>query len=295
MDIASITGKYIEDLNNVKRYSYNTIKSYRTDLEEFRAYCADHSKQELNNISEKFIKSFLMTLSEKGTGKKSICRKLASIRGLFKYAIQQELIQVNPTSLISNPKSAKKLPEIASESSILNIYQLVEEENDEYDGKLIKTIIELLYGCALRIDELCKLNNIDLDLTERVLRVKGKGSKIRIVPVGGKSVSIINDYLTIKISNGGKEALLITKKGNRIYARYVHRIVNRYLSKVTDLKKKSPHILRHSAATHMLDNGADLRAVKEILGHENLSTTQIYTHVSVERLKSAYKKAHPKS
>jgi integrase/recombinase XerC len=295
MDIASITGKYIEDLNNVKRYSYNTIKSYRTDLEEFRAYCADHSKQELNNISEKFIKSFLMTLSEKGTGKKSICRKLASIRGLFKYAIQQELIQVNPTSLISNPKSAKKLPEIASESSILNIYQLVEEENDEYDGKLIKTIIELLYGCALRVDELCKLNNIDLDLTERVLRVKGKGSKIRIVPVGGKSVSIINDYLTIKISNGGKEALLITKKGNRIYARYVHRIVNRYLSKVTDLKKKSPHILRHSAATHMLDNGADLRAVKEILGHENLSTTQIYTHVSVERLKSAYKKAHPKS
>jgi integrase/recombinase XerC len=295
MDIASITEKYIEDLNNVKRYSYNTIKSYRTDLEEFRAYCADHSKQELNNISEKFIKSFLMTLSEKGTGKKSICRKLASIRGLFKYAIQQELVQVNPTSLISNPKSAKKLPEIASKSSILNIYQLVEEENDEYEGKLIKTIIELLYGCALRVDELCKLNNIDLDLTERVLRVKGKGSKIRIVPVGGKSVSIINDYLSIKISNGGKEALLITKKGNRIYARYVHRIVNRYLSKVTDLKKKSPHILRHSAATHMLDNGADLRAVKEILGHENLSTTQIYTHVSVERLKSAYKKAHPKS
>jgi integrase/recombinase XerC len=295
MDISSITEKYIEDLKNVKRYSYNTIKSYRTDLEEFGEYCIDHSKLELKNISEKFIKSFLMTLSEKGTGKNSICRKLASIRGLFKYAVQQELLQVNPTSLVTNPKSAKKLPEITSESSILTIYQLVEEEKDEYEARLIKTIIELLYGCALRVDELCKLNNLDLDLTERVLRVKGKGSKIRIVPVGGKSVSVIKEYLSVKKSNGGKEALLITKKGNRIYSRYVHRIVNRYLSKVTDLKKKSPHILRHSAATHMLDNGADLRAVKEILGHENLSTTQIYTHVSIERLKSAYKKAHPKS
>jgi integrase/recombinase XerC len=295
MDIVSITEKYIEYLSNIKRYSYNTIKSYRTDIEEFGAYCIDHSKLQLENISEKFIKSFLMTLSEKGTGKKSISRKLASIRGLFKYAFQQELLQVNPASLISNPKSARKLPEITSESSILNIYKLVEEEKDEYEAKLIKTMIELLYGCALRVDELCSLNNIDLDLTERVLRVKGKGSKIRIVPVGGKSVSIINDYLFIKKSNGGKEALLITKKGNRIYPRYVHRIVKKYLSKVTDIKKKSPHILRHSAATHMLDNGADLRAVKEILGHENLSTTQIYTHVSVERLKSAYKKAHPKS
>jgi integrase/recombinase XerC len=295
MDITSITEKYIEDLNSIKRYSYNTIKSYRTDLEEFGIYCIDHSKRELKNISEKFIKSFLMTLSEKGTGRKSIGRKLASIRGLFKYAIQQELLQVNPTSLITNPKSAKKLPEIASENSILNIYHLAEEEKDEYEAKLIKAMIELLYGCALRVDELCKLNNIDLDLTERVLRVKGKGRKLRIVPVGGKSVVIINEYLSVKKSKGGKEALLITKKGDRIYARYVHRIVNRYLSKVTDLKKKSPHILRHSAATHMLDNGADLRAVKEILGHENLSTTQIYTHVSIERLKSAYKKAHPKS
>ena len=295
MDITSITEKYIEDLNNIKRYSYNTIKSYRTDLEEFGDYCIGHSKLNLENISEKFIKTFLMTLNEKGTGKKSISRKLASIRGLFKYAYQQELLKVNPASLISNPKSARKLPEITSENSILNIYKLVEEEKDEYEAKLIKAMIELLYGCALRVDELCKLNNIDLDLAERVLRVKGKGSKIRIVPIGGKSVSIINDYLSIKKPNGGKGALLITKKGYRIYSRYVYRIVNRYLSKVTDLKKKSPHILRHSAATHMLDNGADLRAVKEILGHENLSTTQIYTHVSVERLKSAYKKAHPKS
>jgi site-specific recombinase XerD len=295
MDIKSISEKYIEDLNNIKRYSFNTVKSYKTDLNEFIRYCSDNSKTEISNISEKFIKSFLMTLSENQISKKSISRKLASIRGLFKYAFQQEIISVNPASVISNPKSARKLPEVISENSILKIYELVEEEKEPDEARLIITIIELLYGCALRVDELCKLNNIDLDLKERIIRVKGKGSKTRIVPVGSKSISIINEYLSFKKNNGGREALLITNRGNRIYPRYVHRIVSKYLSKVTDIKKKSPHILRHSAATHMLDNGADLRAVKEILGHENLSTTQIYTHVSIERLKSAYKKAHPKS
>ncbi len=295
MDIKSISEKYIDDLQNVKRYSYNTIKSYKTDIDEFVKYCSEYSKNDLTFISEKFIKTFLMNLSERELDKKSISRKLASIRGLFKYAFQQDLVSSNPASLISNPKSARKLPEITSENTILKTYNLIEEENGNNDAKLIIAIIELLYGCALRVDELCKLNNVDLDLKEKILKVKGKGSKTRIVPVGNKSISIINEYLSVKKKNGGKEPLLTNKNGNRIYPRYVHRIVNKYLSKVTDIKKKSPHILRHSAATHMLDNGADLRAVKEILGHENLSTTQIYTHVSVERLKSAYKKAHPKS
>lgn len=295
MDIISITEKYIEDLKNLKRYSDNTIKSYRTDLGEFVKYCSAYSKDELKNISEKFIKSFLMILSENEISKKSISRKLAAIRGVFKFAYQKGIIESNPTSYISNPKASRKLPEITSEKMILKTYELAEEEKGEYESKLIKTMIELLYGCALRVDELCKLNNIDLDLKEKFLRVKGKGNKTRIVPVGDKSVYVIKEYLSVKNKKGGREALLITKQGDRIYPRYVYRIVNKYLSKVTDIKKKSPHILRHSAATHMLDNGADLRAVKEILGHENLSTTQIYTHVSVERLKSAYKKAHPKS
>lgn len=295
MDIKSITEKYIGNLENLKRYSDNTIKSYGTDLGEFIKYCSEYSKNELNNISEKFIKSFLMKLNEKGTSKKSISRKLSAIRGVFKFAFQQGIIENNPASYISNPKTSRKLPEIASEKMILRTYELAEEENEEYEAKLIKAMIELLYGCALRVDELCKLNNIDIDLKEKILRVKGKGNKIRIVPAGDKSIPVIKEYLSVKNKNGGREALLITKKGRRIYPRYVYRMVNKYLSKVTDIKKKSPHILRHSAATHMLDNGADLQAVKEILGHENLSTTQIYTHVSVERLKSAYKKAHPKS
>ena len=190
MDIKSISENYIEDLSNIKRYSYNTIKSYKTDLDEFIKYCSENSKTEITSISEKFIKSFLMTLSENQISKKSISRKLASIRGLFKYAFQQELIQANPTSTISNPKSARKLPEVTSENSILSIYELVLAEKDEYEAKLIIAIIELLYGCALRVDELCKLNNIDLDLEEKLLKVKGKGSKTRIVPIGDKSILI---------------------------------------------------------------------------------------------------------
>jgi site-specific recombinase XerD len=151
------------------------------------------------------------------------------------------------------------------------------------------------YGCALRVSELCNLNYGDLDLKRKTLRVKGKGSKVRIVPVGDKSIEIIKKYLQKNNYLNNNDPLIKTRGGKRIYPRLVQRLTNKYLSKVSDIKKKSPHVLRHSAATHMLDNGADLRAVKEILGHENLSTTQIYTHVSVERLKSTYKKSHPKS
>jgi len=234
-----------------------------------------------------------MNLSEKGIDKRSIGRKLASIRGLFKFAFQNEYSETNPAAYLKNPKTSRKLPEITSTESILKIYQLADEA--EENPALIKVIFELLYGCALRVSELCNLNFSDIDLSSNILKVKGKGSKERIVPVGDKSIPVIKQYLGSTEHISYNEPLLKTKRGNRIYPRFVYRIINKYLSKVTDIKKKSPHILRHSAATHMLDNGADLRAVKEILGHENLSTTQIYTHVSVERLKKTYKKSHPKS
>ena len=293
MLIHQAANQYLANLKNIKRYSVNTLKSYKKDLENFSEYCADYSKENLDSVTEKFIKSYLMVLNEKGIQKKSISRNLASIRGLFKYSFQHGLVNANPAGNITNPKSQRKLPEITTTDSILNIYDLA-DEGDE-DSKLVKIIFELLYGCALRVSELCDLNNSDLDLQSKTVRVFGKGSKVRIVPVGEKSIPIIKEYLDLKNDNNPNSPLIITKTHIRIYPRYVHRIVNKYLSKVSDIKKKSPHVLRHSAATHMLDNGADLRAVKEILGHENLSTTQIYTHVSIERLKSTYKKSHPKS
>jgi site-specific recombinase XerD len=233
-----------------------------------------------------------MILSETGIERKSISRKISSIKGLFKFACLNEYVEVSPASGISSPKFKRTLPEVAASKFILDVY---EEMKKDKNPEQIKAIFEILYGCAVRVDELCKLNYGDLNLKEKTLRVLGKGSKTRIIPVGEKSVTVIKDYLnTIGIKNISSP-LFLAKNGKRIYPRLVHRIVNKYLSLVTDLKKKSPHVLRHSAATHMLDNGADLNAVKEILGHENLSTTQIYTHVSIERLKSAYKKSHPKS
>jgi site-specific recombinase XerD len=234
-----------------------------------------------------------MTLSEGKIEKISITRKLSALRSFFKFAYKEELINHNPTSLIKNPKTSKKLPEITSPENILKIYELANESED--DPFLVIAIFELLYGCSLRVSELCKLKVSDLDFKQGTMRVFGKGSKVRIVPVGDKSIEIIEAYLNFNPRKNIKSPLITLKNGKKLYPKYVYRIVNKYLSKVTDIKKKSPHILRHSSATHMLDRGADLRAVKEILGHENLRTTQIYTHVSIERLKEAYKKSHPKS
>jgi len=293
MKIEKLITLYIDYVKNVRRYSTQTVKAYRTDLVQFVEFCNSHSKHSTDRISERFLKSYLMELSESGLDKSSIARKLASIRGLFRFAFKNELIVSNPSAYIKNPKSARKLPEITTTDSILKIYDIADEI--EENPELVKIIFELLYGCSLRVGELCSLNYSDIDLNSKTLRVKGKGNKTRITPVGEKSILIVKEYFNKVDHKNYDEPLIKTKKGNRIYTRFVNRIINKYLSKLTKIKKKSHHILRHSAATHMLDNGADLRAVKEILGHENLSTTQIYTHVSIERLKSTYKKSHPKS
>lgn len=293
MTIENVINNYLSEIGNVRRYSENTLKAYRIDLEEFLTYCAEYEKKSVEMITEKFLKSYLFMLNDKKLDKKSISRKLAAVRGLFKYAYQKDLIKSNPALQISNPKTNRKLPEVVSLDSILNIYGKA-NENDK-NPELVKVIFEILYGCALRVSELCNLKYSDVDFHKSQVRVLGKGNKMRIVPIGDKSMKVLNEYLLSNPIASNNDYLIRNKDNKPIYPRYVHRLVNKYLGKVSDIKKKSPHILRHSAATHMLDNGADLRAVKDILGHENLSTTQIYTHVSIERLKSTYKKSHPKS
>lgn len=293
MKIDLVIDQYLIELKSVKRYSPNTIKSYREDLVGFHSFCDENKKNNIQEVSNKFIKRYLVHLNEVGLDKRTISRKLASVRGLFKYAYQKEIINTNPALQILNPKLDKKLPEIVTLDSLLKIHEIADEV--EETPALTKIIFELLYGCALRVSELCGINTLDLDIRSKVIKIRGKGSKERIVPVGDKSLKVIHEYLIWRKNFPNEKALLVNGKGQRIYPKYVYRIVNKYLGKVSDVKKKSPHVLRHTAATHMLDRGADIRAVKEILGHENLSTTQIYTHVSIERLKSTYKKAHPKS
>ena len=288
MNIDQIVQGYIIYLRNIRRYSPNTIKSYKTDLSEFVVYCNGCNKLDVSLINERFIKSYLMHLSERDLEKISIVRKLSSIRGLFRFAFKEDLVQNNPTSQVKNPRTSKKLPEITSAENILKTFKLADEADD--NSLLIKVIFELLYGCSLRVSEVCNLKAGDIDLEKGLLRVLGKGSKTRIVPVGELSKINLAEYLISFPVNNYSEPFVRSKSGKKLYEKYIYRIVNKYLSKVTDIRKKSPHILRHSSATHMLDKGADLRAVKEILGHENLKTTQIYTHVSIERLKKSYKK-----
>jgi len=287
MELEKVSAEYLDYLKKIKRYSKNTLISYCTDLKDFLNYCNESGKINLDSVTNKFVLQYMIKLNDAGLDMKSISRKLSAIRGMFRYAFVNGLIENNPMDQIINPKIKRKLPEIASENTVLQIITNPEEP------LLVKVIFEILYGCALRVSELCSLNRGDLDISRRLLKVKGKGNKERIVPVGSKSIEVLKEYLTI--NNYSNTSPLIQKGGRRIYPQYVYRVVKKYLSRVTDIEKKSPHILRHSAATHMLDRGADLNAVKEILGHESLSTTQVYTHVSVERLKKAYKKAHPKS
>lgn len=293
MNIEQLVEGYIIYIRNIRRYSPNTVKSYSADLSDFIKYCNDNNKTDVAVINDRFIKSYLMHLSEQKIEKTSIVRKLSSLRGLFKFAFKEDMIKQNPTAQLKNPRTSKKLPEITSAENILKTFELAEEADE--NPELIKVIFELLYGCSLRVSELCNLKTGDIDLNKNVIRVLGKGAKTRIVPIGEESKRNLKQYLNSNPVENYSEPFVRSKNGRKLYEKYVYRIVNKYLSKVTDIKQKSPHILRHSSATHMLDNGADLRAVKEILGHENLKTTQIYTHISIERLKQSYKKSHPKS
>lgn len=294
MQINESISTYLTEISGIRRSSEKTLEAYKIDLLQFENFCLEYRKEEVNRIDDKFIRRFLMKLNEEGLSKVSISRKLSALRGFFKYLIRQEVIEASPVSKISNPKSKRQLPEIINLDSFLEIYRLLDEENDTYKRYLIKAVFELLYGCALRVSELCNLTIGDVDLHKMSVRVFGKGSKVRIVPLGEKSKIVIEEYLKVRTASNLPQ-LFLQENGNKIYPKYVQNYVKKYMGLVTDISKKSPHVLRHSAATHMLDRGADLMAVKEILGHENLSTTQIYTHVSIERLKNSYKKAHPKS
>jgi integrase/recombinase XerC len=292
--VDEVINQMMSELSGVSRASENTLSAYSTDLKEFGEFCFNHDIKSLDKISEKQIRRFVIFLNERNLSKSSVARKLSALRRLFNFASRNEIIDKSPLRKIPNPKVTRKLPDIINLDSFLEIYRLIDEDIKNVDKLRDKAIFELLYGCALRVSELCGLNCYDIDFRKSNVRVFGKGSKVRIVPLGEKSSKILKQYYD-SISQSASTPLFLKKESERIDRFLVYNIVNKYLSKISGMDKKSPHILRHSAATHMLDRDADIMAVKEILGHENLSTTQIYTHVSVERLKKSYKKAHPKS
>lgn len=293
--ITNLINDFLTELDAVKRYSGNTISSYRKDLSQFEEFLSEKNITSVTQITEKTIRLFLINLNQQDLSKSSISRKLSALRSFFDYVVQQVEDAANPAKRIKNPKFKRKLPGTINLDSFYEIFRLLDEDDDLFRRNLNKAIFELLYGCSLRVSELCSLKVHDVNLANLTVKVLGKGSKYRIVPLGEKSAYVIKNYLEQRKEEGKNTNFFLNKDGNPIDRWYVYRLVKKYLSKVTDIEQKSPHILRHSSATEMLNRGADLMAVKEILGHENLSTTQIYTHVSVEQLKKSYKSAHPKS
>ncbi len=284
--------RFFRFLEVERNASTHTIKNYQIDLRDFFGFLENRALATIDYLE---IRRFLAFLKEKNYQKSTIARKLACIRSFFKFLAREDLLAVNPTAGIQSPKREKKLPEYLELSEIEH---LLEAPNGKsWEEKRDKAILETLYSSGIRVGELAGLNGDDLDLLSGQLKVRGKGKKERIVPVGSLAVKAIQNYLESrpKPNLNSRNALFLNRQGTRLTDRSVRRVLNKYVRRIALNKEVSPHTLRHSFATHLLDRGADLRSVQELLGHENLSTTQIYTHVSTKRLREAFEKAHPRA
>lgn len=280
--------QFIDFLKNEKDVSQHTIRAYSNDLQEFLSF-TDKRPEKIDNLD---IRSFMASLHYKKLKKSSISRKLASIRSFFSYLQKEGYVKKNPAKLVSSPKIPKLLPKFLT---VDETFLLMEApEGDSFILTRDKAIIELLYSSGLRVSELTLLDIGDLDIKESLIRVKGKGRKERIIPVGSKAMNAIKNYLPERISLKKKSpALFLNNRGGRLTQRSIRRILERY-SRIVGLKgSPSPHTLRHTFATHLLHGGADLRTIQELLGHSSLSTTQKYTHVDIAHLAKVYDNAHP--
>ena len=282
---------YIEELIR-RRFSDFTVKSYKTDLQEFSSFLSKNGKGEFSEVDRKDIRSFMGELLSYGYKKSSVSRKLSAIKSFCKFLERNKIIKGNPSVSVKTPKTEKCIPSFLSEEEVRKMLDF-SALDDKLDIRN-KAILELLYATGIRAAELVNLDISMFDRRVKLLRVYGKGKKERIIPVAKTAFQALEKY--ISESRGYKEgALFLSKSGKRLTERDLQRIVKKAIVKVATLNQMSPHTMRHTFATHLLNRGANLRAVQELLGHESLSTTQIYTHVSVEKLKEEYKKSHPRA
>ena len=295
---------YISFLKNEKNYSNNTVISYKNDLLQLLNYLKDYKIIRRNNIQfidRSIMRKYIVYLKKCDYSARSICRKISTVRSFFKFLSREGIVDINPTINLMTPKIKKKLPSFLYLEEVNKLIEI--PPGNTIFGIRDRAILELLYGTGMRVGELVNLNISDIDLHEKTVRVFGKGSKERILPLGNPSIKAVQKYLTVRnifrknisIDKNDQNALLLNRFGGRLSARSIRRLLIKYM-KIAGLNKKiSPHVLRHSFATHLLGGGADLRSVQELLGHESLSTTQIYTHITKERLKAIYKKSYPRS
>lgn len=298
-----LVSQFLQYLQTQKNYSEHTINAYRRDLGELQEFLLAHYSREgiegrdsAANVRYKQIRAWLASLLKSGQSPRTAARKLATAKSFFNYLHRQQLISANPAEKVQSPKFSKKLPAFVTEKETQKLLDEVEFE-DSFEGIRDRCILEILYGCGLRRAEIISLNTSEVDLYQQQLKVKGKGSKDRIVPFG-KAVSLsIEAYLSARTLAGHAEKsfFFLRKNGESIYPSLLYRVTRRYMGMVDSPQQKSPHVLRHSYATHLLNEGADLQAIKELLGHSSLAATQVYTHHSLARLKSIHDQAHPRS
>lgn len=285
--------KFISYLSSERRLSQNTIVSYSNDLDQFHCFLNEHFNitSQISEVSFHIVRSWVANLFENGVQPRSINRKISTLKTFFKYLEREELIDVNPMLKVVGPKASKNLPLFVKENEIKLLLEEVAFD-DGFIGKRDKLIIEIFYLTGMRLSELINIKLTDLDFHNKSIKVIGKRNKERIIPLSDSVLTSIQSFIH---EFDLKEFLITNSKGNKVYSKLVYRVVRKYLSKITSINKKSPHILRHTFATHMLNNGADINAIKDLLGHSNLNATQVYTHNTVEKLKSIYKQAHPRA
>ncbi len=284
---------FLDHLRFEKRYSQHTLISYQTDLEQFFAYLASQfDSPSVPEITPMFIRSWLAEMKEDGMESRSLNRKISALKSFFKYQLKNGVIAQSPMTTIVSPKLNKRLPVFVEEKDIRTLFDYV-EFSDDWKGRTEKLVIQLFYSTGMRLSELIGLKESQLDASLSQIKVLGKGNKERIIPISQDLVQALQAYIKEKPVTGTK--LFQTEKGKPLQPRQVYAFVKQHLATVTTIQKKSPHILRHSFATHLMNNGADLNAVKELLGHSSLAATQVYTHNTIEKLKEVFKKAHPKA
>jgi integrase/recombinase XerC len=288
--------RFLAYLQFEKRYSSHTVTAYRTDLDQFYEYLTyQYNITDIPGVTHSMIRSWLVNMLQNGTGARSVNRKLTTLKSFYKYLLRNGVVEINPMRKITSPKTPKRLPVFVEKDKMELLLDHV-DFGEGFQGIRNKLILELFYATGMRLSELVNLKETDLDFHHDTIKVLGKRNKERLIPFGKKIEVLITSYLAEKRKTFGSiNELFLTDKGKPVYPKMVYRIVTKYLGEVTTLEKKSPHVLRHTFATHLLNNGAELNAVKELLGHASLSATQVYTHNTIDNLKRIYKQAHPKA
>jgi integrase/recombinase XerC len=291
-------GPFLDYLKFEKRLSVHTITSYQTDLTDFFDFLeSGFGVVSLQEINHGYIRSWLVSLKEKGFIAKTINRKISTLKSFFKFQLKMGNLENSPMLKVVSPKTGNRLPTFIQEDDTQKIIQTLRSATEDWKSLNAKMLVLIFYATGLRLSELISLKEKNIDFNRMQVKVLGKGNKERVIPVSRDLLAGILEYQTLKKKefNQTTEYLLVTEKGKKLYPKYAYLLVSNILNQAGTLDKKSPHVLRHTFATHLMNNGADLNAVKQLLGHSSLASTQVYTHNTIEKLKDIHKKAHPKA